>query len=97
MRGQVTLGLKPINTPVCSPQSNGMAESFVNTFKRDYVARMDLWDAKTVLAQLPSAFEHFNEVHPHSSLKMRSRREFRRQRAAQVRQEPAMDQALYCD
>ena len=34
------LGLKPINTPVCSPQSNGMAESFVNTFKRDYVARM---------------------------------------------------------
>ena len=97
MRGQVTLGLKPINTPVCSPQSNGMAESFVNTFKRDYVARMDLWDAKTVLAQLPSAFEHFNEVHPNSSLKMRSPREFRRQRAAQVRQEPAMDQALYCD
>ena len=97
MRGQVTLGLKPINTPVCSPQSNGMAESFVNTFKRDYVARMDLWDAKTVLAQLPSAFEHFNEVHPHSSLKMRSPREFRRQRAEQVRQEPLMDQAVYCD
>ena len=69
----------------------------MNTFKRDYVAHMDLWDAKTVLAQLPSAFEHFNEVHPHSSLKMRSPREFRRQRAAQVRQEPAMDQALYCD
>ena len=30
-----SLGLTPINTPVCSPQSNGMAESFVNTFKRD--------------------------------------------------------------
>lgn len=29
------LGLKPINTLVCSPQSKGMAESFVNTFKRD--------------------------------------------------------------
>ena len=92
-----SLGLKPINTPVCSTQSNGMAESFVNTFKRDYVARMDLRDVKTVLAQLSAAFEHFNEVHPHSSLKMRSPREFRRQRAAQVRQEPAMDQALYCD
>ena len=92
-----SLGLKPINTPVCSPQSNGMAESFVNTFKRDYVARMDLRDALTVLAQLPAAFEHFNEVHPHSSLKMRSPREFRRQKAAQVRQEPMTDQALYCE
>jgi hypothetical protein len=67
------LGLKPINTPVCSPQSNGMAESFVNTFKRDYVSRMDLTDARTVMAQLPAAFEHFNAVHPHSSLKMQRR------------------------
>lgn len=72
-----SLGLKPVNTPVCSPQSNGMAESFVNTFKRDYVSRMDLTDAQTVMAQLPAAFEHFNVVHPHSSLKMRSPREFR--------------------
>ena len=29
------LGLKSINTPVCSPQSNGMAESFASTFRRD--------------------------------------------------------------
>ena len=79
-----SMGLKPINTPVCSPQSNGMAESFVNTFKRDYVARMDLRDAQTVLGQLPAAFEHFNERHPHSSLKMRSPREFRRQQAARA-------------
>ena len=75
-----SLGLTPINTPVCSPQSNGMAESFVNTFRRDYESRMDLTDAPTVLAQLAAAFEHFNDVHPHSSLKMRSPREFRRQR-----------------
>jgi transposase InsO family protein len=54
-----------------------MAESFVNTFRRDYLSRTDLSDAQTVLAQLPAAFEHFNEVHPHSSLKMRSPREFR--------------------
>lgn len=72
-----SLGLKPVTTPVCSPQSNGMAESFVNTFKRDYVSRMDLADATTVMAQLPAAFEHFNTVHPHSSLRMRSPREFR--------------------
>ena len=92
-----SLSLSPINTPMCSPQSNGMAESFVNTFKRDYVARMDLSDAATVLAQLPDAFEHFNEVHPHSSLKMRSPREFRRHQAAQARRSPVKDAALRCE
>lgn len=92
-----SLGLMPVNTPVCSPQSNGMAESFVNTFKRDYVARMDLRDAATVLAQLPAAFEHFNEVHPHSSLKMRSPREFRRHQAAQARQLSVEDLTLHCE
>lgn len=92
-----SLGLMPVNTPVCSPQSNGMAESFVNTFKRDYVARMDLRDAATVMAQLQAAFEHFNEVHPHSSLKMRSPREFRRHQAAQARQIPAKDLTLGCE
>ncbi len=85
------VGLKPINTPVCSPQSNGMAESFVNAFKRDYVAPMDLRDARTVLEQLPAVFEHFNEICPHSSLKMRLPRKFRRQQAA------VADQALYCE
>jgi putative transposase len=79
------LGLRPINTPVCSPQSNGMAESFVNTFKRDYVSRMDLANARTVMAQMAPAFEHFNEIHPHSALKMKSPREFRQHRAAQHR------------
>ncbi|MEG0557732.1 MAG: IS3 family transposase [Comamonas sp.] len=81
-----SLGLKPINTPVCSPQSNGMAESFVNTFKRDYVSRMDLHDAPTVLAQLAGAFEHFNEMHPHSSLKMLSPREYRRRQNLTTRE-----------
>lgn len=35
--------------------------------------------APTVLLQLRGTFEHFNEAHPHSSLKMKSPREFRRQ------------------
>ena len=91
-----SLGLTPVNTPVCSPQSNGMAESFVNTFKRDYVSRMDLSDAHTVLAQLPAAFEHFNEVHPHSSLKMKSPREFRRQQVEQLRRARLDQPALHC-
>lgn len=32
------IGLAPLTTPVERPQSNGMAEAFVRTFKRDYVA-----------------------------------------------------------
>jgi len=34
------IGLLPLTTPVCSPQSNGMAESFVKTMKRDYITHM---------------------------------------------------------
>jgi len=47
---------------------------------------MDLIDAKTVMAQLPKAFEHFSNLPPHSSLRMRSPSEFRQhqQRVAQA-------------
>jgi putative transposase len=31
------IGLEPRTTPIESPQSNGMAEAFVRTIKRDYV------------------------------------------------------------
>lgn len=84
------LGLTPIHTPVCSPQSNGMAESFVNTFKRDYVSQMDRSTAAMVLAQLPHAFEHFNEVHPHSALKWKSPRMFRRELVRQAQENDAI-------
>lgn len=72
------IGLHPLTTPVCSPQSNGMAESFVKTMKRDYVAFMPKPDANTAAHNLALAFEHYNESHPHSALKYRSPREFRR-------------------
>ena len=71
------LGIASIHTPVCSTQSNGMAESFVRTFKRDYVSQRDCSIAAIVLAQLPNAFTHFNEVHPHSALKLKSPRMYR--------------------
>ncbi len=83
------LGLKPVHTPVCSPQSNGMAESFVNTLKRDYVSQMDRSSAEAVLAQLPAAFEHFNEIHPHSALNYKSPRMFRRELARQAQENDA--------
>jgi putative transposase len=46
----------------------------VKTIKRDYVAFGDLSDAKTVVAQLPSCFAHYNTVHPHNALKYMSPR-----------------------
>jgi transposase InsO family protein len=63
-------------TPVRSPESNGMAEAFVKTFKRDYVYVHDRPDAKTVMAQLDQWFEDYNEYHPHKGLKMKSPRQF---------------------
>ena len=56
------LGLKPCYTPVKSPQSNGISEAFVNTFKRDYIDVTPLPDAATVLALIAGWFEDYNEV-----------------------------------
>ena len=72
----IGLGLVPCFTPVRSPQSNGMAEAFVKTFKRDYVYLHDRPGALTVLSQLPRWFEDYNESHPHKALRMQSPREF---------------------
>ena len=69
------IGLEPRTTPVESPQSNGMAEAFVRTLKRDYVRASPRPDAATILRQLPSWIAHYNEVHPHKALGYRSPRE----------------------
>jgi transposase InsO family protein len=70
------LGLVCCTTPVSSPESNGMAEAFIKTFKRDYVYIHHRPDAQTVMAQLPHWFDDYNEVHPHKGLNMLSPREF---------------------
>jgi putative transposase len=70
------LGLEPLTTPVTSPQSNGMAEAFVRTIKRDYARVNQLPDAQTVIESLPVWIDHYNTVHPHSALRYRSPREF---------------------
>ncbi len=78
------VGLIPSRTPIRSPQSNGMAEAFVKTFKRDYVRVHGAPDAATVLQHLPTWFDHYYDVHPHKALNYRSPREFRRSMVSNV-------------
>jgi putative transposase len=77
----VALNLVPCFTPVRSPESNGMSEAFVKTFKRDYVRVNPLPDAHTALRQIAGWIADYNDNHPHSALKMRSPREFIRAQA----------------
>ena len=70
------IGLEPRTTPIESPQSNGMAEAFVRTIKRDYARVRPRPNAESVMRQLPLWITHYNEVHPHKALGYRSPREF---------------------
>ncbi|WP_228457290.1 integrase core domain-containing protein, partial [Serratia symbiotica] len=72
-----SLGFIVCTTPVRSPESSGMAESFVKTFKRDYVYVNDLPDAASMLEKLAEWMADYNNWHPHKGLKMRSPREYR--------------------
>lgn len=72
-------GLDVRTTPSYSPESNGMAEAFVKTFKRDYVWLGDLSSADRVREQLASWFEDYNENAPHKALKLKSPRQYRRE------------------
>lgn len=72
----LALNLEPCFTPVESPESNGMAEAFVRTFKRDYVRVNPIPDAATALAAVAGWMEDYNTLHPHSRLGYRSPREY---------------------
>jgi len=72
------MGLMPITTPVASPESNGIAEAFVHTLRRDYLDGADRTSAERILEQIPAWIADYNENAPHSSLGMRSPLEHRR-------------------
>jgi len=72
------LGLVSCFTPVESPESNGIAEAFVKTFKRDYVRVNSIPDAAAALIAIDGWMIDYNEVHPHSRLAYRSPSEYRR-------------------
>lgn len=75
------LNLIPITTPAYSPQSNGMAEAFVHTLRRDYIASANLASAQVVLAQIPEWFADYNAAAPHSALGFRSPLQYRGERS----------------
>lgn len=70
------LNLVPCFTPIESPESNGVAEAFVKTFKRDYVRVNPIPNAATAIAAIEGWMTDYNEVHPHSRLGYRSPREY---------------------
>lgn len=65
------LGLLPITTPIASPESNGMAEAFVHTLRRDYLDGADLMSVP-LLRALPRWIQDYNTEAPHSGLQMLS-------------------------
>jgi putative transposase len=72
-------------TPAYSPESNGMAEAFVKTMKRDYiyVAEFEaVADPAALLRRLPGWFADYNENAPHKALGMVSPLAFRSQEVA---------------
>lgn len=77
-----SIGLEVCTTRPYSPESNGMAEAFVKTFKRDYAWLGDLSSAKRVMEQLPGWFEDYNECAPHKGINMMAPREFIRKVAS---------------
>jgi len=70
------MGLVPCHTPRRSPESNGLAEAFFGSFKRDYVYQACLETFEEVGRQIPAWIQHYNEQAPHSALRMRSPAEF---------------------
>ncbi|EPG72609.1 integrase core domain protein [Leptospira fainei serovar Hurstbridge str. BUT 6] len=71
-----SLGFEVCNTPAYSPESNGMAEAFVKTFKRDYTYVNSLDSAEEVLQKLHNWVDDYNKFAPHKGLNMMSPKEF---------------------
>lgn len=72
-----SMGFEVCTTRPYSPESNGMAEAFVKTFKRDYAELSDRSSADAVIRKLGQWFEEYNCHAPHKALGMMSPRDYR--------------------
>lgn len=72
----LALGMIPCRTPIRSPQSNGVAEAFFGSLKRDYVYQSALETLEDIARQVPGWITDYNQVAPHSALGMRSPAQF---------------------
>jgi hypothetical protein len=70
------LGFEVCTTPSYSPESNGISEAMVKTYKRDYVYVNELWEVEKVFDQLGIWFDDYNQNHLHKALKMLSPKEY---------------------
>lgn len=75
IKGELRQGLRDLrievcNTPIRSPESNGIAESFFKTFKRDYVYQHVLDSFEDVGKKIDVWIEDYNTKAPHSALGM---------------------------
>lgn len=66
------MGLIPCHTPRRSPESNGLAEAFFGSFKRDDVDQACLETLEAVAQHVPGWMLHYHQQAPHSALGMRA-------------------------
>lgn len=69
-------GFTVCNTPVRSPESNGIAESFFKSFKRDYVYQAMNMSIEDIAENVIKWIEDYNTRAPHSALGMTTPEKF---------------------
>lgn len=63
-------GFEVCNTPVRSPESNGIAEAFIKSFKRDYVWQDIRESFEEIGSKISGWIEDYNTQAPHSAMGM---------------------------
>lgn len=84
-------GIIVCHTPRRSPESNGLAEAFFGTFKRDYIYQGELESFEEVGRKLPGWIRDYNEVAPHSALGMKSPAQFYGDWSAKISKPPVQN------